>query len=159
MSDDGALQWGWKSVKVAGTRDTEVEEAAPAEAVAGTFIGSGALFEGTLQLRGDFRIDNEFRGELNTDGKITVGPSGSVVGNISAREVEVFGAVVGDVSARREVILHAGARLHGGITTACLEVARHAFFNGTTSMTEPQTRSRQPATPAPQPTESAGFAG
>jgi cytoskeletal protein CcmA (bactofilin family) len=149
MSSDG-VQWGWKSVN-----PTE-PEAAAAEAPAqtqstrsGTYIGTGALFEGTLSLSGDFRIDSEFRGELSTDGKIVVGPQGSVVGNVHAREVEVFGAVVGNVSARRQMILHAGARLHGDIETACLEIERHAFFQGATKMNEPQAIRR--ASQAPQP--------
>jgi cytoskeletal protein CcmA (bactofilin family) len=137
MSSD-SVQWGWKSVNPKGSPAPEVEEA-PARH-AGTFIGSGALFEGTLSLQGDFRIDSEFRGELCTDGKIVVGPTGSVVGDIHAREVEVLGAVVGNVSARRQLILHKGCRVHGDLETACLEVERHAFFQGATRMTEPQAR-------------------
>jgi cytoskeletal protein CcmA (bactofilin family) len=148
MSSDG-VQWGWKSVNPAEPETAPVEAAAvdeePRES-SGTFIGAGALFEGTLSLQGDFRIDSEFRGELCTDAKIVVGPKGSVVGDLKAREIEVFGAVVGNVSARRQMILHAGARLHGDIETACLEVERHAFFQGGTKMNEPQAIRRTSAT-------------
>lgn len=141
MSND-RVQWGWKSVKTAEPEEVAAEPVAPAR-VTGTFIGAGALFEGTLSLQGDFRIDSEFRGELCTDGTVVVGPSGSVVGDIRAREVQVFGAVVGDVSARRQLILHAGSRVHGELDTACLEIERHAFFQGATRMTEPQARRRE----------------
>ncbi|MGH0035319.1 MAG: bactofilin family protein [Myxococcota bacterium] len=150
MSIESALQRGWKSIGLTDDADAAPDEA-PAEPSqpTGTFIGSGALFEGTLKLCGDFQIDSEFRGELSTDGTIVVGPSGSVVGDIVAREVEIFGAVVGDVSARRQLILHPGSRLHGGIETACLEIQKHAFFSGATTMTEPQAASRRPSdTPA-----------
>ena len=139
----GTLQRGWKNVKM-----TEPEFAEPDQSAqelsesSGTFIGSGALFEGTLKLRGNFQIDSEFRGEIRTDGKVVVGRSGSVEGDIHASDVEIFGAVVGDFSARRELTLHASSRLHGEITTACLEIERHAFFRGTTAMTEPQKLSR-----------------
>lgn len=57
----------------------------------GTFIQMGAVFDGTLKLSGDFRIDNEFRGELKTDGTVIVGPAGSIQGNIIAHQVEVEG--------------------------------------------------------------------
>jgi cytoskeletal protein CcmA (bactofilin family) len=134
---DTTQQWGWNRVKLAESDTDESVVSVPSEP-SGTFIGSGALFEGTLKLRGNFQIDSEFRGELRTEGKIVIGPSGSVVGDIRANEVEVLGAVLGDVSARRVLVLRAGSRLHGTVTTACLEIERHAFFNGTTVMTEPQ---------------------
>ncbi len=148
MSNDSPMQWGWKSVSMAET-ESESQESAAVPRPTGTFIGSGALFEGKLTLQGDFRIDSEFRGELTTDGTIVVGPSGAVVGDVRAREVEIFGAVVGDVSARRQMVLREGARLHGKIETACLEIERHAFFQGVTSMTEPQVIRREPADAQP----------
>lgn len=103
-----------------------------------TFIASGAIFEGTLTLKGDFRIDTEFRGELETDGTITVGPEGTVVGNIRAREIVIRGAVVGNVFAPRQLVVEASGKLHGNIETACLEIQKHAFFKGSISMTQPQ---------------------
>jgi cytoskeletal protein CcmA (bactofilin family) len=151
MASDG-VQWGWKSVNPKGSPAPEPEET-PTVRQAGTFIGSGALFEGTLSLKGDFCIDSEFRGELCTEGKIVVGPGGSVVGNIRAREVEVQGAVVGNVCARRLLILHEGSRVHGDLETACLEIERHAFFQGATKMTEPQAR-RDETAAAARPTPS-----
>jgi len=140
---DATLQRGWKRVTATESQSGEsiVTKEVPFEQ-GSTFIASGAHFEGTLTLRGDFQIDSEFRGALCTDGKVVIGPSGTLEGDIRANEVEILGAVVGDVSARRELILRAGSRLHGEITTACLEIERHAFFSGTTEMTEPQRTSR-----------------
>jgi len=109
----------------------------PPESTPGTFIESGARFEGTLKLEGNFRIDNEFQGELTTDGTVVIGASGSVEGNIQARQIEIEGAVVGNVTARRMCILRASGRLHGNVETACLEIERRAFFQGETKMTSP----------------------
>ena len=106
-------------------------------------MGSGAVFEGTLRLEGDFFIDSEFSGSLKTDGKLVVGPSGAIEGDIQAREVVVCGAVVGDVTARRQLLLRSTARLHGDIETACLEIEPHAYFCGQTKMTRPQDEARQ----------------
>ena len=140
MIDENATGRRWKTLRIGRDRDPEPESVEP-ERPTGTFLGSGASFEGTLHLQGDFRIDVAFRGELKTDGTLTVGESGSVEGAIHAREVEIYGAVVGNVFARRLLVLNSGARLYGDIETACLEVQRHAFFQGATVMTRPQASS------------------
>lgn len=155
MREEWSLRRRWKSIEAGrgepATSAPEAEADAPPEEsgsacpTAGTFIGTGALFQGTLRLKGDFCIDSEFHGCLSTNGSLTVGPSGSVEGDIRAREVIVAGAVVGDIVARSQLILRSGARLHGNVETACLEIERHAYFNGRTAMTRPH------ADPRPTP--------
>ena len=149
MSDRGGLGSRWKTIRTGGGGVPAYERALPERVEAGvptvTCIGSGGRCEGTLRVQGDLRIDCEFRGDLETDGGVTVGESGSVEGDIRAREVEIRGAVVGNVVARRQLVLYAGARLHGDVETACLEVQRHAFFQGTTAMTQPHESTRSAA--------------
>ncbi len=142
MADYGKIRRHWNRINMV---ESPVEpalvsdSAPPAEARSlGTFIGSGAIFDGTLTLKGDFLIDTEFRGELETDGTITVGLEGTVVGSIRAREVVIRGAVVGNVTAPRQLIVESTGKLHGDIETACLEIQKHAFFKGNTTMTRPQ---------------------
>ena len=142
----------WKSLRLPTghadplpSQETQPTASSPAESISGTFIESGALFEGTLRLKGDFRIDSEFRGELTTDGVIVIGPAGSVEGDVHARQVEIQGAVVGNVTARRLFILRASGRLHGDIESACIEIERHAFFQGGTRMTQPLAETRAEA--------------
>lgn len=166
MAHEETTRARWSRVRMApvsaeadSERPTETVPT-PGEAPRGTFISSGAIFDGTLTLRGDFAIDTEFRGELATDGTITIGPSGSVVGDIRAREVVIRGAVVGDVTASRQLILEAGGRLHGDIETACLEIQKRAFFRGSTTMIEPLALRRRGGTSTgdeadPQPRASA----
>ena len=156
MSFEDRVRGSWESFQVGrepaeASPDVEAPAAEPSRpsAVTGTFIGSGALFEGTLSLKGDFCIDSDFHGALATEGTLTVGPAGSVQGDIQAREVIVEGAVVGNISARRQLILRSSARVHGDIETACLEIERHAFFQGATQMTRPY------ADPRPTPSEDA----
>jgi cytoskeletal protein CcmA (bactofilin family) len=158
MADRGSIRRHWNRIQIAESSvepDTgSGDEVRPSEGTAanGTFVASGAIFEGTLTLKGDFLIDTEFRGELETDGTITVGPEGTVVGCIRAREVVTRGAVVGDVSAPRQMIIEATGKLHGDIETACLEIKKHAFFKGATTMTQPQAYQR----PVLSPPETAG---
>jgi cytoskeletal protein CcmA (bactofilin family) len=140
MADYGSIRRHWNRVQIAESpARAEADVRSSEDSRSGsTFIASGAIFEGTLTLKGNFRIDTEFRGELETDGTIIVGPQGTVVGNIRAREVVISGAVVGNVTAPRQLIVEATGKLHGDIETACLEIQKHAFFKGETSMTQPQ---------------------
>lgn len=135
----------WASFRIPGTlakqkkNETEVPPPVgmPIQDDSSTFIELGAVFEGTLKLTGDFRIDNEFKGELTTDGTVIVGPDGSIEGDIIARQVEVEGAVMGNVTARRMCILRSTARFHGNIETACIQIEPHAYFRGGTRMLHP----------------------
>ncbi len=157
MADYESIRQHWSHVglsnRSAGDADMADATACETSPTNGTFISSGAIFEGRLSLKGDFYIDTEFRGKLETDGTITIGPKGSVVGSIRGREVVIHGAVVGNVTAPRQLIVEATGKLHGNIETACLEIQKHAFFQGTTSMTLPQA-SRRNASPVVPNTDS-----
>ncbi len=148
MVDTGSIRQQWNRVRLTKRfmgEATEPEVTPVVEAdPTGTFISSGAMFEGTLSLKGDFHIDTEFRGDLETDGIVTIGPNGSIVGGIRGREVIIQGAVVGDVMAPRQLVVEAHGKLHGDIETACLEIQKHAFFQGKTSMTLPQASRMRP---------------
>jgi cytoskeletal protein CcmA (bactofilin family) len=160
MADNGPIRRHWNRINVVEAPVELAADANPQPVKAsrsdGTFIGSGAVFDGTLTLKGDFRIDTEFRGELETDGTITVGPEGTVVGSIRARQVVIRGAVVGNVTAPRQLTVESTGKLHGDIETACLEIQKHAFFKGSTSMTRPQAYRRpdisESESPTPPPT-------
>ena len=167
--DFAAVKGRWSNYRIGTGRGEDVApeadagEAAEAfappaieavEPISGTFIGADALFEGTLRLQGDFFIDSEFKGALDTDGKLVVGPSAAIEGDIRAREVVVCGAVVGNITARRQLVLRSNARLHGDIETACLEIEKYAFFRGNTAMTRPQDEVRERVARRPEPTAS-----
>jgi cytoskeletal protein CcmA (bactofilin family) len=136
------------------TRDTEpaAQPARPDGQARGhsTFVFEGAEFEGTLRLRESFRIDSEFRGEIVSEGTVTVGETAGVEANISAREVIISGAVVGAVSASRQLIIRSTGRLHGDVVTPCLEVERGAVFNGRMTMVRPEVAARAGASARPR---------
>lgn len=114
-----------------------------------TFIDQGASFEGTLRLTESLRIDSEFRGAIVSQATVIVGEAAGIEADIRAREVVICGAVVGNVTATRQLTIRAGGRLHGDVETPCLEVERHAFFNGRTTMARPEAALRASAAPAP----------
>ncbi len=149
---------GWVRVrKPLGELLKASAEAETPEATAETlhsFIGEGAAFEGTLRLRGTFRIDTEFKGTIESE-TLIVGSSAGVEANIHAREVVISGAVVGNVVASRQLTLRAGARLTGDVETPCLEVEKGAYLNGRTKMVRPEVEAAAKAKSAGKPAPAA----
>jgi cytoskeletal protein CcmA (bactofilin family) len=125
--------------------------AEPAE-LTRTFIDQGAAFSGTLRLHESLRLDAEFRGAIESEGTVVIGETAGVEADIRAREVVILGAVVGNVVATRQLTIRAGGRLHGDVETPCLEIEKHAFFNGRTTMARPERAAREAAaTVEPEP--------
>ena len=139
--EDG--QSGWARKRIRGG-DAEGPTAGNGRA---TFVDCGAEFQGTLRLREDFRIDGEFRGAIVSDASVIVGEAAAIEAHVRAREVVIGGAVVGNVVASRQLILRAGARLHGDVETPCLQVEKGAVLNGSTTMVRPEVALRAKTRP------------
>jgi cytoskeletal protein CcmA (bactofilin family) len=133
---------GWVRKRIGGGDGAPVAGAGRA-----TFVDCGAELDGTLRLREDFRIDGEFRGAIVSEASVIVGEAAALEADVSAREVIIGGAVVGNVVARRQLILRAGARLHGDVETPCLQVEKGAVLNGRTTMVRPEVALRARAAP------------
>jgi cytoskeletal protein CcmA (bactofilin family) len=103
----------------------------------------GCALEGRLVTDKPIRIEGELRGSLVSSETVWVTESGTVEGDIQARSVEIRGAVVGNVSGSRDVLLCPTGKLHGDVETSSLVVERGAYFNGRTTMRQPQHASRK----------------
>lgn len=69
-----------------------------------TIIGRGARFSGTLELEGAVHIEGACEGVIRAQGPLSVGPHGSMVGDLIASFVAVAGRVEGTVVAHE--VLH-----------------------------------------------------
>jgi cytoskeletal protein CcmA (bactofilin family) len=149
----GERRGGW----IRRTLDAPAADGAAPAVTAGapariTTIERGCEIEGDLSLAGPLIVHGDFRGSIECGDVVTVGVGGSVQARIRARSVEILGSVVGDVEARRDVVLHAGARLHGDVKTPSLVIERGSFFNGRTEMAPPlPRRTHAAATASAQP--------
>lgn len=129
--------------------------AAPAVAQRGlSTLSSDLQFEGNVSGSGDLQIDGQVKGDVRV-GRLIVGETGAVEGNVSADYVEVRGRVVGAVSGK-QVKLIATAYVDGDITAEQLSIDIGAYFQGRVL----QGRREAPApaaapAPAPRPVEPA----
>jgi cytoskeletal protein CcmA (bactofilin family) len=87
-----------------------------------TTLGEGVVFKGQLSFKRLLRIDGQFEGELISEGKLVVGPTGVVKSNVKMREAIIEGVVEGNICVQEKLELRANARIIGDIEARFLIV-------------------------------------
>lgn len=93
-----------------------------------TVIANGVTVEGSIATAGELQIAGAVRGDINAQ-TCYVDASGSVEGQVSAEEVNIYGQVIGPVFGHR-VHVYAAARVEGTIVTATISIENGAFIDG-----------------------------
>jgi len=99
-----------------------------------TIIGKGTIVKGNVTASGILRIEGELEGELNSQGDIIVGETGSVKAGIKARSVTVVGQVEGNIEAQERLEIRSGGAVTGDVTVGQIFIDEGASFNGNCSM-------------------------
>lgn len=97
-------------------------------------IGSGSVFEGTINVPHSIRIDGQFKGKLQTAESVTVGEAGVVEAEIKAQNAFIFGKVIGNVYTEERVELHTSAVVVGDLQAKELVIKEGAIYHGSCSM-------------------------
>jgi len=99
-------------------------------------ISNGTEITGDVKSNGDIRIDGSLTGNLSTKGKVVIGPTGKISGEVICKNSEVSGTVEGKISVSQLLNLKASSKIFGDIITAKLAIEPGARFSGTCNMTE-----------------------
>lgn len=91
-------------------------------------LSSDLQLEGVIAGGGDLQVDGLIKGEVRL-GRLIVGETGSIEGNVSADYIEVRGRIVGAV-AGKQVKLTSTAYVDGDITAEQLSIDIGAYFQG-----------------------------
>ncbi len=110
-------------------------------------IGAGTVINGDIQSEGDIRIDGTLKGNLVTRGKVVVGPTGFIHGEITCRNADLSGRTEGKVMVSELLALKASAKVKGEIHTAKLSIEPNAVFTGTCNMSGDANRPPQDKVP------------
>lgn len=97
-------------------------------------IGAGTIIEGDITTNGDMRIDGSLTGTINVKGKLVVGASGMVEGEIICQQADISGSVKGKIGVAELLSLKASAKLNGDIITNKIAIEPGATFSGSCSM-------------------------
>ena len=97
-------------------------------------IGSGTVIKGEVSSTGDIRVDGTLTGQVYCKGKIVVGDTGTLEGEVKCQNADLSGKISGTIEVAELLTLKASARLSGDIITRKLAIEPGAVFNGTCSM-------------------------
>jgi cytoskeletal protein CcmA (bactofilin family) len=99
-------------------------------------ISNGTEITGDIKSNGDIRIDGLLTGNLNTKGKVVIGPTGKVKGEVYCKNSEVSGAVDGRICVSQLLTLKTDSKISGDIITFKLSIEPGAKFTGNCKMSE-----------------------
>lgn len=109
-------------------------------------IGNGTNIKGDVSAQGDFRLDGILDGNIQLNGKLVVGESGVVKGNIVCQNANIIGTVEGNISVKEILTLHATAVVKGDILINKIAIEPGASFSGTCRMLDELRRENESET-------------
>jgi len=101
-------------------------------------VGTGTTIKGEIFSNGDIRIDGNIIGTVESKGKVVVGNTGQVEGDIICQNADFSGNIKARVEVAELLTLKASAKLFGEIITSKLAIEPGAVFTGSCTMEKPQ---------------------
>lgn len=98
--------------------------------IVNSIIGEGSEFKGEFKINGLLRIDGNFKGTIETTGKVLIGRTGQAITDIKARLVVIGGTVKGNIYASERVIFLSSGHIIGNIITPSLIMEDGVAFEG-----------------------------
>jgi len=97
-------------------------------------IAQGTSYNGDITSEGSFRVEGKVEGSIKTSGKVVIGKTGEVEGEITCENADIEGAFKGDISVNATLALRATANVNGKANIDKLSVEPGAVFNATCTM-------------------------
>jgi cytoskeletal protein CcmA (bactofilin family) len=94
----------------------------------------GTEIIGDIKADSNIRIDGKLKGTITTKGRLVIGPTGSIEGEIICENADIEGSFVGKIVVNQLLSLKATAKFIGDIQTSKLAIEPGATFSGNCSM-------------------------
>lgn len=108
------------------------ENSASSSAV--NLLCEGTIIIGDIKTKNDLRIDGIIKGKILSSGRLVVGNTAKIEGDIECANIDVIGVVLGNIVSSGTVSLKAPAKVVGNITSSVLAIEPGVFFNGNCQM-------------------------
>lgn len=97
-------------------------------------IVEGTSIEGDIRSDSNIRIDGKLKGTIHTKGRLVIGSSGIIEGEIICENADIEGVFIGKINVNQLLSLKSTAKLTGDIITSKLAIEPGAMFSGACSM-------------------------
>ncbi|MFK8050189.1 MAG: polymer-forming cytoskeletal protein [Halioglobus sp.] len=122
-------------------------------------IGSSIVIKGTVTGDEDLTIEGKVEGTIDLKSNVvSVGPSGRVKADISAKIVNIEGEVAGDISGNEKVVISKSGNVKGNIVAPRVTLEDGAIFKGSIDM-DPGDGAAKKVSLAPEKAAGASGAG
>ena len=98
--------------------------------VALNLLSEGTRIEGDISATNDIRVDGIVKGNIKTSGRVVIGPTAKIEGNIESPGVDLIGLMQGNIISSGLVSLRENSTFQGNITTHQVSIEAGAVFNG-----------------------------
>lgn len=93
-------------------------------------INKDTVIKGDITSTGDLRFDGTLEGSIQLNGKLVVGDTGIINGNVICVNANIIGTVNGNLSVKELLTLPSSARVKGDILVNKLSIEPGALFSG-----------------------------
>lgn len=93
-------------------------------------ISAGTVIKGEISSPYDIRIDGTFEGKVQSKGRVVIGESALIKGDIVCENIDLWGRVEGNVFVKDTLALKEGCHVNGNLHIRKLSVELGATFNG-----------------------------
>ena len=97
-------------------------------------ISAGTVIKGEILSPNDIRIDGTFEGKITSKGRVVLGETAVVKGDIVCNNIDLWGKVDGNVYVKDTLSLKEGCTMNGNLHVRRLSVELGATFNGNCKM-------------------------
>jgi cytoskeletal protein CcmA (bactofilin family) len=103
-------------------------------------VGNGTIIKGDVRANGDVRIDGTLIGSIHAKGKVVIGNTGSVEGEIVCQSGDFSGVVKANITVSELLMMKASAKISGDLNVGKLAIEPGARYSGNCNMQEPGVR-------------------
>ena len=107
------------------------------ESPARNLIGKGTVIKGDVVSSGDIRIDGHLVGSLKSNGKVVIGQTGIVEGDLTCKQADISGEVKGVLKCEELTSLKSTSKVEIDLVTKQLYIEVGAIFTGKCQMSQP----------------------
>lgn len=99
-------------------------------------FANGTEITGEIKSAGDVRIDGKLKGNINIKGKLVIGNTGFIDGEVVCSNCDVLGKINGKVNVTEQLSLKASAVVEGEVFAKKLAIEPGAVFNVSCKMND-----------------------